>query len=144
MIYLDTNVVIYAIENHPKYGAKCKKILEDIEAGKLKACCSVLVLVEIISTLVKINQILRKAEKRELSVRDNIDAVLSLPFQWVELNFAIIRRASEYKYPLAGADYVHLASMELNGVEEILSADEELDGVAWVKRTDPLKYQWRV
>jgi len=57
------------------------------------------------------------------------------------LNFAIIRRASEYGYPLAGADYIHLASMELNGVEEILSADEELDGVTWVKRTDPLEYQ---
>ena len=141
MIYLDTNVVIYAIENHPKYGAKCKKILEDIETGKLKVCCSVMVLAEVISALVKINRILKKAKKRELSVRDNIDAVLSLPFQWVELNFAIIRQASEYRYPLAGADYIHLASMELNGVEEILSADGELDGVAWVKRIDPLEYR---
>jgi len=140
MIYLDTNVIIYAIENHPKYGAKCKKILEDIETGKLEACCSILVLVEVISALVKINRVLKKAGKRELSVRDNIDAILSLPFQWVELNFAIIRRASEYKYPLAGADYIHLASMELSGAEEILSADEELDLVAWAKRTDPLVY----
>jgi len=140
MIYLDTNVVIYAIENHPKYGPNCKKILDDIEAGKLKVCCSVLILVEFISALVKINRILKKAGKGELSIRDNIDALLSLPFQWVELNFAIIRRASECKYPLAGADYIHLASMELSGVEEILSADEELDGVAWVKRTDPLEY----
>lgn len=141
MIYLDTNVVIYAIENHPKYGAKCGKILEDIETGKLKVCCSILVLVEILSTLVRINRILKKAKKRELPLRDNIDAIISLPFQWVELNFAIIRRASEYRYPLAGADHIHLASMELNGVEEILSADEELDGVAWVKRTDPLEYR---
>lgn len=141
MIYLDTNVIIYAIENHPKYGPKCKKILEDIETGKLESCCSVLVLVEVISALVKINRVLKKAGKRELSIRDNIDAILSLPFQWVELNFAVIRRASEYRYPLAGADYVHLASMELSGAEEILSADEELDVVAWAKRIDPLVYQ---
>jgi predicted nucleic acid-binding protein len=141
MIYLDTNVIIYAIENHPKYGAKCKKILEDIETGKLEACCSVLLLVEVISALVKINRILKKAGKRELSVRDNVDAILSLPFQWVELNFAVIRRASEYRYPLAGADYIHLASMELSGAEEIFSADEELDTVAWAKRTDPLVYK---
>lgn len=36
MIYLDTNVIIYAIENHPVYGKKCKDVLKDIEEGKLK------------------------------------------------------------------------------------------------------------
>jgi hypothetical protein len=32
--YLDTNIIAYAIENHPKYGERCKKILEDIESEK--------------------------------------------------------------------------------------------------------------
>ena len=36
MIYLDANVIIYAIENHPKYGKKCKQIMEDIESEKLR------------------------------------------------------------------------------------------------------------
>jgi predicted nucleic acid-binding protein len=35
--YLDTNVIVYAIENHPKYGERCRKILEDIEGEKLKS-----------------------------------------------------------------------------------------------------------
>ena len=30
MKYLDTNVIIYAIENNSKYGNKCKNILEQI------------------------------------------------------------------------------------------------------------------
>lgn len=140
MRYLDTNVLIYAIENHPKYGAKCKKILEDIEAGKLKVCSSILVLVEIISVLTKINKILGRKGKRELDIRENIDAILSLPIQWVELSLVIIRRASEYKYPVLGADYVHLASMELNGVESLISADKEFDRITWAKRFDPLNY----
>ena len=30
MIYIDTNIFVYAIENHPKYGQACKKILMDV------------------------------------------------------------------------------------------------------------------
>ena len=35
MKYLDTNVIIYAIENDIKYGRKCKEILEAIQHQKL-------------------------------------------------------------------------------------------------------------
>lgn len=140
MKYLDTNVIIYAVENHPKYGAKCRKILEDLEAGKLEVCCSSLVLVEVMSALVKINKILRGRGERELDIRKNIDAILSLPIRWLEVSPMLIRRASECEYPVSGVDYVHLASMELNGVENVISADKELDKVVWVKRIGPLKY----
>jgi predicted nucleic acid-binding protein len=140
MKYLDTNVIIYAVENHPKYGVKCRKILVDMEAGKLEVCCSILVLVEVISALVKINKILKGRGERELNIRKNIDAILSLPIRWIEVSPMLIRRASEYEYPVSGVDYVHLASMELNGVEDVISADKELDKVVWVKRIDPLKY----
>ena len=37
MIYVDTNVFVYAVENHPKFGRSCKRILEDVEDGKLDA-----------------------------------------------------------------------------------------------------------
>ncbi len=53
MIYLDTNILIYAIEQHPKYGGPCKRVLEDVESGKLKACASLLMLVEVINVLKK-------------------------------------------------------------------------------------------
>lgn len=133
-------MIIYAVENHPKYGAKCRKILEDMEAGKLEVCCSTLVLIEVINILVKINKILKGSGERELDIRKNIDAILSLPIQWIEVSPMLIRRASEYEYPVSGVDYVHLASMELNGVEDVISADKELDKVVWVKRVDPLRY----
>jgi predicted nucleic acid-binding protein len=32
-MYLDTNIWIYAITAHPKYGEKCKQILEKLERG---------------------------------------------------------------------------------------------------------------
>ena len=138
MKYLDTNVIIYAIERHPKYGEKCKDILKAVEDTKLKVCASTLVLVEVINVLCKLNRILEEARKEKLNIRKNIDAILSLPIKWIELDFAIIRRASEYEFKVSGIDYVHVASMELNLVNEIISADEELNKIDFIRRINPL------
>ena len=138
MKYLDTNIIIYAIENHPKYGESCKKILQDVESSKLKACSSMLVLVEFLNVLNRINKILENRGKKKLDTRKNIDAVLSLPIIWLDLNFLIIKRASEYEFNVSGVDYIHIASMELNSVKEVISADEELDRVDLIKRIDPI------
>ena len=140
MMYVDTNVIIYAVANDAKYGAACKRILLDLETGKLKACASVLILVETINVLTKINKLLNSAGKAELDIRKNIDAILSLPIIWFDLNFLVIKRAAEYKYKVSGVDYVHIASMELNSVSELISGDKELDKVSAIKRVDPLKY----
>ncbi len=140
MIYLDTNVIIYAIENHPKYGKKCRQILEDIESERLKASCSALVLVETINVLLRLNKVLKDRGENILDVRKNIDAILSLPIIWIDLNFAIIKRASEYNYNISGVDYVHIATMDLNSIAKIISADTDFNVLEFIKRIDPLKY----
>ena len=141
MKYVDTNVFGYAIENHHKYGKYCRKILEDIQSGKIKAACSMLVLAELIGVILKINKELTKLSRKELDLRANIDAILSLPILWIELEFFIIKRAAEYSYNISGADYTHLATMEVNGIYEIITADEDFDKADFVRRTDPLEYQ---
>jgi len=139
--YLDTNVIIYAIESHPKYGEKCKDILKAVENAELEVCASTMILVEVINVLCKLNRILEKAQKEKLNIRKNIDAILSLPIKWIELDFAIIRRASEYTFKVSGIDYVHAASMELNLVNEVISADKDLDKIDFIKRIDPLTFK---
>ena len=140
MKYIDTNVIIYAIESHTKYGEKCKNVLKAIESAELEVSASTLILVEVINVLCKLNRILEEAGKEELNIRKNIDAILSMPIKWIELDFAIIRRASEYKFKVSGIDYVHIASMEFNLVDEVISADEELDKIDFIKRIDPLTF----
>ncbi len=140
MNYVDTNIFVYAIENHPKYGQKCKKILFDIESEKVKASSSVLVLVELINVLTKINKILKTRNKKPLDIGKNIDAVLSLPMTWFDLDFLIIKKASEYTYNVTGVDYIHIATMETNSIAEIISADIEFDKVKSIKRIDPSDY----
>ncbi|MBI2449559.1 PIN domain-containing protein [Candidatus Pacearchaeota archaeon] len=98
------------------------------------------ILVETINVLTKINKILNHENKKELDIRNNIDAILSLPITWFDLNFLVIKKAAEYDYLISGVDYIHLASMELNSITKIISADEELDKIDFLKRTDPLEY----
>jgi len=141
MIYLDTNIIVYAIENHPHYGKPCTAILEAIEAKRVEVCASVLVLVELVNVLVKINRLLNKAKKSLVKIADSVDAVLSLPIVWLDLEPVVIRHAAQYTFNTVGIDYFHVASMELHSVSEILSADEELDQIPFLRRLDPLRYQ---
>ncbi len=141
MIYVDTNVIVYAIENHPRYGASCKKILEDVQEGRLEAACSVLVLVELISVLKKVNDILSRERKPTLNLGANIEAVTSLPVTWLDLDFLVVERASTYSYDVSGIDYVHISSMELDSITEIISADRELDRIKILTRVDPTDYR---
>lgn len=141
MKYLDTNIIIYAIENHPKYGEPCKKILKQIEQKNLKIATSMLTLVETLNVLHKINKELKKKSKKELDINKNINALLSLPIEWIDLSFYIIRRASEYDYPVNPVDYIHISSMELNSITEVISADQDLDKVNLIKRKNPLDFE---
>ncbi|MEA2089719.1 MAG: type II toxin-antitoxin system VapC family toxin [Thermoproteota archaeon] len=141
MKYLDTNIIIYAIENHPTYGKPCKKILKQIEQKKLKVATSMLTLVETLNVLHKINKELKKKSKKELNINKNINALLSLPIEWIDLSFYIIRRASEYDYPVNPVDYIHISSMELNSITEVISADQDLDKVNLIKRKNLLDFE---
>src|SRR3989344_3050542 len=98
MKYIDTNIFIYAIENHPSYGKACKKILLDVQEGRLRAGASMLVLVEIIKVLAKINTELKRRKQKPLDLEANLDAILSLPVTWFDLDFLTIRKATEYPY----------------------------------------------
>ena len=141
MKYLDTNIIVYVIENHSKYGNKCSKILKAIENGRLKVGCSLLVLVELINVLNRINKELKKQKKVTLNIKKNIDAVLSLPIVWFDLGIIIIKRASEYDFNINGVDCIHIATMELNSVNEIITADEDFARIPILRKLDPLKFR---
>lgn len=141
MTYIDTNVLIYAIENHPKYGKPCKAILEDVQKGRIKAEASLLVLIECINVLNKINKELRKLKEKELNVNEIIMAIESIKINWLDINFLTIERASDYKHNVNPIDYLHISTMELNSITQIISADGGFDKIDWINRIDPLVYK---
>ncbi len=140
MIYLDTNILIYAIEQHPKYGVACKNILQKIQDKKIEACCSLSVLLEVINVLNRINKILEHENKILLNIQENVEAILDLPINWFDINFVLIRHSAKYSFKISPTDYIHIASMELNSIFEIISADQDFDKIPFLKRIDPLEY----
>ena len=100
-----------------------------------------LVLIELINVLKKINKKLREDGGGNLDIKKNIDAILSLPIIWFDIGIIVIKRASEYDFSVTGIDYIHISTMELNSVNEIITADKDFDKVSIVRRLDPLKFK---
>ncbi len=138
MIYLDTNILIYAIENHPKYGAASRRILSDIERKKLVAGASSLMLLEVVGALRKLNVVLRKRREPLLDIAKNIDAIVSLPIIWFDVTAIVIQRATQRLGSLHPADAVHAVTAEIEGMREIYSADADFDDIPGLRRVDPL------
>jgi predicted nucleic acid-binding protein len=137
-VYLDANVAVYAVSNDSRYGTACAQWLKRIERGAVTAESSPLTLVECLHAFKNLNRILAKRRRGSIDIPRSIGALLSLPVRWLDLTPAVLLRASEYTTAVTAGDAVHLASMELHGVLEILSADAGFDRFANVRRRDPL------
>jgi len=135
MYYVDTNIWIYAMIAHPIYGPRCKKVLEDIETGKLDALISTQVLSEVAGVLYS-----------QYGVKDttkHIAAMISYPIEIATVTINTIRSAAEYArdYDILPYDGIHVSSAMEQGTTQIVSADRELDKIDIMKRIDPLQYQ---
>ena len=141
MTYLDTNILLYAITQDSKYGAACKRILFDIEEGALQVGASTLVLLEVLGALRKINGTRLRKRQPLLDIRANLEAILSLPVVWFEMSVFVIERAANHTMKKGQtADYIHYATAEMQGMKQILSADEDFDQAPGIERLDPLQY----
>ena len=50
------------------------------------------------------------------------------------------KKAIEYTYNMSSQDYFHIATIEINAIKEIITADKEFDNALFIKRIDPLNY----
>lgn len=126
--YVDTNIYIYAILHHPRYGSACTTILRDINRGLLEAYGSILVATELLGALSKIDpRIARRA----------LEDYLVSPIIILELDEAVLAAAAlineivNMRY-----DAIHAALMMLNGVPNIITNDLN----DWMKLTRNFQY----
>jgi len=113
--YIDTNIFVYAILHHPKYGELCAEILKDIEKKIFETYGSLLVAIELLGSLSRINPyIARRAVEDYLSI-DMI--LLNVNREAIRLA-SIINEKINVKY-----DAVHAALMLLNNIPVIITND---------------------
>jgi uncharacterized protein len=129
LIYLDSNVFIYASLNRRELGEKARAIIEDIETGSIPGASSALTFDELVWAVKKqrsINEGLMAGEAF-LNVRGL--AILDVKHQTLSSALGFMR-----KYHLNPRDAIHLASASIAGAEFIVTEDEDLDVPEVIKR----------
>ena len=135
--YVDSNIFVYSMFAHPRYGGVCKAIIDDLQDGVLVGTVSTLVPVEVMSAAVE-----RDPEKADLAVT----VIYSLPLEIFGVDHAILSLASNLalRYRLSGYDAVHLATARKAMVRNIISNDDDFRRVQEINLVKPLDYEkWK-
>lgn len=152
-IFIDANIFLYSVFEHPAYGKSCRGFLKHVENDEIKGFTSDLVLNEVfhklmIADIAEIEGI----EARNVAglIERRPDVIGELKRLWAEMelisNFGIsvlsttaypefVRLSKEYM--LTAADAAHLATMEANGIISMASNDRDFKRVPWLKLWRP-------
>ncbi|MEX0569270.1 MAG: type II toxin-antitoxin system VapC family toxin [Candidatus Njordarchaeota archaeon] len=116
-VYIDTNIFIYAIFHDPKFGSVCSTILRDMSSGLFDAYGSILVAIELLGSISKI-------EPAVASKATNL--YFQLPHKILSVNPKILRMAS-YIADIVNLRYdsIHLAIMIESSINKIITNDKD-------------------
>lgn len=117
--FVDTNVFIYTLTGHPKFGETAKRILERIEAGEV-AVTSTLVLCEVAWVL--------EAMGRQGEVKSTLEKILSytaLEVAGFDEDDLLVGANNMLVCHIDFNDGVNTAIMERLGIGEAYSNDEK-------------------
>jgi uncharacterized protein len=131
-VYLDTNVLVYAIGGDSPHRDPCRAILRAVAERRLVGETSAYTVQELV------RQRRRRGDRQALvRARSAMDVCAELH----PVDGGVLRGAIETveRYPrLDIADAVHIATAVAHGISTLVSADRGLDGIAGVERVDPL------
>jgi uncharacterized protein len=133
LIFLDTNIFIYAAGRAHPHQEPCARIMTRIASGRLPSTTNTEVVQEILYVLIR-----RGLRQEALNLSDR---VLNLfpELLAVTRDDLISARDLLNRYPaLRVRDAIHAASMIRSGVETIVSFDPHFDAVSEIRRLEPL------
>lgn len=129
MIYLDSNVFIYATLNTGKIGSVARSLLSKVQKGYVEACSSSLTFDELVWVV-----------KRNRTIEDAIsagEAFLNMPklkLLDVDGNLLSVALSVMQGYRLNPRDSIHAASAIAERAELMVSEDRDFDVVKEFKR----------
>lgn len=136
MIFVDTNVPMYAAgEPHP-LKEPCQRVIKEIASGRIDAVTDCEVFQEILYRYLKIGE-----REKGFQIFDYFHRIMAGRILAVEEGDVQLARELAEEYDLSPRDLIHLAVMQNNEIREITTADEDFDRVAGIRRIDPTKFQ---
>jgi len=129
VILVDSNIPMYLVgAPHPKK-ANAERLLEKLALNRERLVTDAEVLQEILHRYAAID--------RRDAIQPAFDAILHVVDQVFSINQQVVERAKQIVLSyrsLSARNAVHLAVMEQNGIEEVLSFDSGLDAFPRIKR----------
>lgn len=126
MIYLDSNVFIFAALNNDKLGDICRKIIENAENIETYTCA--LTFDEVFWKIKKNKGKSSAVEASELFINSSI--------KFISVDYDVIKTSLELmkKYDIDPRDAIHAASAISKGIKIIVSEDSDFDKLEELKR----------
>ena len=133
ILYIDSNIFIFASTNKGKLGQNCRKIIKLTNEHKISCATSFLVLDEVM-------WVLKKNIGRTEAIKIT-KAMLSMPLKWIDVDKSVIINTVEIfeKTKLDPRDSIHIASMKKMGLSTILSEDSDFDKIKGIQRLNIIK-----
>jgi predicted nucleic acid-binding protein len=136
MVFIDTNIPMYAAgQSHPLRAA-CQRVIREVAAGHIEAVTDCEVFQEILYRYLKIGE-----QEKGFQIFDDFHRIMAGRILAVEEGDVRRARSLAEEYDVSPRDLIHLAIMRNNGIEEILTADEDFDRVKGIKRIDPTQFR---
>ena len=129
MIFIDSNIPMYLVGAAHPHKIDAQKMLERMVAERERLVTDAEVLQEILHRYTSIN--------RREAIQPAFDALLGLVDHVFAVDLAVTEFAKSIvlgKKHLSARDAVHVAVMELQGIDRILSFDSEFDGYPGIQR----------
>jgi len=154
-IFIDTNVFLYDITDHPRFGHSTKNFLKNIELGIVQGKTSIIVLNELLHKLV-IGEIAEKCGvklsqvpgiiKQDPTILSNLKSYVLVNKIELIPNLEILSATKEIfslaksymvKYNLMTNDAIIVATCKISGISNIATNDGDFDRVDFLVRWNP-------
>lgn len=134
-VFIDSNIPMYYAGRESEFKEPCRYVLESIAKEELDGFTSVEVLQEILYRFWHLSDIATGHKIFDLFSK-TVSAVLPV----IDKDVHLARELSD-NYKCSPRDLLHLAVMQNNDIDIIVSADKDFDYVHSIRRIDPLEFK---
>jgi len=131
--FIDTNIIMYSAGKEHKFKEKCLKILKCADNYENEYYLNTEVFQEILYRYSSIG-------KRDFAIElvsdmlELFDNILPVDVEDIYLSVSLMKK---YEW-LLSRDGIIIANMVNNGIKEIISVDNDFDGIEEINRVDPM------
>lgn len=130
-VYIDSNIFIFAVLGDDARAVKAKDLLRRINSGELDAVTSTLAIDEVVWVVWK------ETKDRALAIRQGLNIfefdnlkIIGTDNQIMKNALNFMKQHSSFKM----RDAIHLATAQSQGVQTIITDDDDFDAVKDIKR----------